>query len=312
MKIRPKTLSLIILTAALVAVSARTGSAFRLAGAQAESEIVPLSPTAGGENCASVATISTLPFNDSGNTTGAVDDIRLTGCSGFLSKPGPDHIYKFDVFAGNSLTFTVSTTSSDYDPAIYIRTACAQGSGSCVAFTDVGDLGQPDTLMVSNLAPGTYYFYVDSIYSEKEIGGFGPYTLSVTGTFGTPNNTKFFTVAPCRVLDTRDPAGPLGGPALAGGTARNFTIAGNCLIPPTAKSVSINATATQPNAQGHLVIFPAGAAIPNSSIINFRPGQTRANNAIVALGAGGALSVADGQPAGGTVHFILDVNGYFQ
>jgi len=45
--------------------------------------------------------------------------------------------------------------------------------------------------------------------------------------------------------------------------------------------------------------------------MNWRPGQTRANNAVISLGASGDITVHVDQ-ASGTVHFIIDVNGYFQ
>jgi hypothetical protein len=292
----------------LVAVFAQRGSS----QAAQSSVAAPLAVTAGGDTCAAPTVISTLPYNASGDTTGAADDIRLTGCSGFLGMGGADHIYSITVQSASNLTFTVTPTDVKYDPAIYLRTACAQGSGSCVARSDVGLGGQAETINVTGLPPGTYYFFVDSLYGADEVGGFGPYNISVTGTLGTPNNSSFFTLTPCRVLDTRDPAGAWGGPALSGGVVRTFTVANRCGVPPTAKSISINATITQPTAQGHLVIFPAGSAVPLASTINFRAGQTRANNAIVPLGVNGAISVVSGEPAGQTVHFILDVNGYFQ
>jgi hypothetical protein len=118
-------------------------------------------------------------------------------------------------------------------------------------------------------------------------------------------------VTPCRVADTRDPNGPYGGPALIAGATRTFTVGGQCQIPLTAKAISINVTVTGPTSIGFLTLFPGGTAAPLASTINFRAGQTRANNAIVPLGAGGTMSVVDGQPSG-TTHFILDVNGYFQ
>jgi hypothetical protein len=279
----------------------------------ASAPVSPSAVTAGGDTCASPTLISSLPFNDSGNTTGAADDIRITGCSGFLSMPGPDLIYTFDVFPGNNLTFMLTTTDSSYDPAIYIRTACPQTSGTCVAHSDTGGAGQPETIMISGLAPGTYYFYIDSVFSVDEIGGSGPYSLSVTGTFGVPNNTSFFTLTPCRLLDTRNAPGPLGGPALVGGGVRAFPITGGqCMVPSTAKAVSVNATVTEPTAQGHITLFPGGAPLPLASTINYRAGQTRANNAIVPLGTNGSVSAFCGLPAGNTTHFILDVNGYFQ
>ena len=47
------------------------------------------------------------------------------------------------------------------------------------------------------------------------------------------------------------------------------------------------------------------------SNINFTPGVTRANNAIVLLATnGGTINVKNG--SAGSVHFVLDVNGYFQ
>jgi hypothetical protein len=47
------------------------------------------------------------------------------------------------------------------------------------------------------------------------------------------------------------------------------------------------------------------------SSINYTAAQTRANNAIVVLNGLGELAVHCAQAAG-TVHFILDVNGYFE
>jgi hypothetical protein len=306
MKLQFRLLALSLLSVALLGTDASSGNAQAAANSRA---VTPLAVTAGGDTCAAVTPIPSLPFNDTGDTTGATDNIRLTGCAG-ISLEGPDHIYAFTVFAGNNLTFTLTTTDSEYDPAIYIRSACAQGTGSCVARADVGFGGQAETITVSGLAPGTYYFYIDSVYPEGDAAGEGHYSLSVTGTFGVPNNTSFYTLTPCRILDTRLDPGPLGGPALAAGSTRVFPIWNQCNVPPTAKSVSVNITVTQPTSAGHLILFPGGTP-PGVSAINFRAGQTRANNAIVPLSGTGTISVADGQGSG-TTHFILDVNGYFQ
>jgi len=119
---------------------------------------------------------------------------------------------------------------------------------------------------------------------------------------------SFFTVTPCRVADTREAVGPYGGPALSAGVERTFVIADQCGISPTARAVSFNVTVTQPGAPGHVILYPSGAPAPPVSAINFAAGQTRANNAIVPLGAGGTLAVVSAAPT----HFILDVNGYFE
>lgn len=134
---------------------------------------------------------------------------------------------------------------------------------------------------------------------------------SLSGLLTVSAPIPFFTATPCRVLDTRDPAGPWGGPALAANTDRTFTVIGRCGVPTTASAVSVNLTVTQPSAQGNLRLRPGGTALPLVSSINYSPGQTRANNAIVPLGEAGDIAVRCTQ-ASGTVHFILDVNGYFE
>jgi CSLREA domain-containing protein len=124
---------------------------------------------------------------------------------------------------------------------------------------------------------------------------------------------RFFTVAPCRVADTRNPPGPSGGPALAANTVRAFPVAGLCAIPSTATAVAINLAIVQPSDGGDLRVFPTGGVAPLASALNFRSGIVRANNAIVALGTGGQISVqCDMAAPAGSTQFLFDVFGYFQ
>lgn len=126
-----------------------------------------------------------------------------------------------------------------------------------------------------------------------------------------PLANDFHSVAPCRVADTRNPSGPYGAPPIAGLNERTFVMENRCGIPVGARAVAINITVTQPSKAGDLRFFPAGGPLPFASTINYRVGQTRANNAIVALGAGGDLTVHSDQPSG-TVQLIIDATGYFQ
>jgi uncharacterized repeat protein (TIGR01451 family) len=125
------------------------------------------------------------------------------------------------------------------------------------------------------------------------------------------NAVNFFTITPCRVIDTRTPAGPLGGPALGAGTDRTFTVIGTCGIPPTAKAISVNLAVTLPTVAGNLRLRPGGTTIPLVASIVYAAGQTRSNNALVPLNPSGQIGVYCAQ-ASGTVAFILDVNGYFE
>lgn len=117
---------------------------------------------------------------------------------------------------------------------------------------------------------------------------------------------RFYTVTPCRVVDTRASGG-----ALEASSKRTFEVAGTCGVPPTAKSVVLNVTAAEATEQGFLTIYEAGTSLPNTSSISYRAGQTRANNAIVALDPLGRLTVRCSQVSG-TAHVILDVSGYFE
>jgi hypothetical protein len=124
---------------------------------------------------------------------------------------------------------------------------------------------------------------------------------------------EFFSVTPCRVVDTRNPDGPTGGPALAGGQTRPFPVSGGtCGVPATAVAVSVNLTAVGAAAAGYLTLFAGDAQSPPLvSSINFTAGLTRANNAVVPLATDGSGTIKVTSGSVGAVDFVLDVNGYF-
>jgi hypothetical protein len=135
-----------------------------------------------------------------------------------------------------------------------------------------------------------------------------------SGYFYTPVTlpVAFYTLPPCRLVDTRQPSGPLGGPVLSSAETRAFLLQGVCGLPAAAKAVSVNLTVVQPTSPGFLKLYPSDGLAPLVSNVNFSPGQTRANNAVLVLATDGTdrLTVFNG--SNGTVHFILDVNGYFK
>lgn len=126
-----------------------------------------------------------------------------------------------------------------------------------------------------------------------------------------PVASLFYTLTPCRAVDTRNATGPYGGPAFSGNSDRTFALANRCGIPSTAKAVSLNVTVTQSTAAGVLRLYPGGTTVPLASAINYRAGQTRANNQYASLGSTGGLAVRCDQTSG-NVQVIIDVNGYFQ
>ncbi|MCM3875105.1 MAG: hypothetical protein NEA02_01665 [Thermoanaerobaculia bacterium] len=127
------------------------------------------------------------------------------------------------------------------------------------------------------------------------------------------NGATFHDLPPCRVLDTRNASGPdAAAPVLAAAFSRVLSPAGRCGIPASATALSVNVTVTSPTAAGSLVFYPGDAAVPNASTISFGPGQTRANNTILKMAENGSATVGVFNSAPGSVHLIVDVNGYFQ
>ena len=218
-----------------------------------------------------------------------------------------------DVLPSSLTLVSASATSGTALPNLLTNTVTWNGSipvGGAVTITIQAIVNAPNGTVISN--QGTFSY-------DSDGNGTNDATMSSDdpGLDGSTNPTTFmvgtsyFTVPPCRVLDTRNPNGAYGGPVLAAGADRTFTIAGQCNIPSAAKAVSVNLAVTQPTVAGNLRLYPAGTTLPLVSSINYAAGQTRSNNAIVPLNALGEMAVRCAQGSG-TAHFILDVNGYFE
>lgn len=121
----------------------------------------------------------------------------------------------------------------------------------------------------------------------------------------------FYTVSPCRVVDTRagqGTSGAFGPPALTGGSARSFPVtASPCGIPSTARAYSLNFTVVPRGPLSFLTAWPTGLSRPLVSTLNSFQGVILANAAIVPAGSGGAIDVY----ATDTTDVIIDINGYF-
>ena len=122
---------------------------------------------------------------------------------------------------------------------------------------------------------------------------------------------SFYTVAPCRLVDTRSADPSMGGPSISPGADRTFAVTGRCWVPSSARSLFVNVTVTEATSAGELVLFPVGAPAPPIASIAYSARQTRANNLIVPVGVLGQLAARCSQ-SGGSVHVIIDTSGYFQ
>jgi hypothetical protein len=118
---------------------------------------------------------------------------------------------------------------------------------------------------------------------------------------------EYFTVAPCRAVDTRS------GAPLQDGVPATFALKGVCGIPATARSVVLNLTVTTPTGAGDLTVYASDAAPPAFSTLPFPAGITRSLFAIVSLSndVDGEVTMQPSVAGNGEVHVLLDVMGYF-
>ncbi len=111
----------------------------------------------------------------------------------------------------------------------------------------------------------------------------------------------FYTLPPCRLVDTRTGA-PLGA-----GVRASFPAAGSCGIPEEARALAVNVTAIDASNAGSLTVFPSGAPLPTARSVSFGALQRRASGSIIALGVAGEIDAWSSS----ATHLVVDVTGYF-
>jgi hypothetical protein len=133
--------------------------------------------------------------------------------------------------------------------------------------------------------------------------------VDINGYFAAPGQggLNYYVSAPCRLADTRNPTGSLGGPSMTAGQTRSFPLAANCGIPGAAGAYSLNMTVVPQGPLGYLTTWPTGGTQPTVSTLNALKGQIVANMALVPGGTGGAINIFVTNPA----DVIIDTNGYF-
>ena len=128
-----------------------------------------------------------------------------------------------------------------------------------------------------------------------------------------PEGTSFTATAPARVLETRvgDGLSTADGQfnaigVRAGGSVTQLTVGGRVSVPASARAVVLSVTATGSTAAGFVTLFPCGGPIPTAATVNFVPGATVTNAAIVQTGPGGTVCFYTNTD----IDLIVDVHGY--
>ena len=178
--------------------------------------------------------------------------------------------------------FSDGGTSSAQNPA-HAFAAAGTGSGTCTARDSLGTAGS-----------------VSSSVTVVPAGGSGP--------------TAFFGLSPCRLVDTRNATGALGGPSIgpSGSPDRVLLLTGACGVPSDARSLVTNVTVTNAGAGGDLSLFGANGSPAGTTSVSFRAGVARANAGVVRLATDGSGTIRVRNNSAAPLDLILDVSGYFR
>jgi len=127
--------------------------------------------------------------------------------------------------------------------------------------------------------------------------------IDVNGYFApmTTGGLSLYGVTPCRVVDTRKPAGS---PPI---TSMDVAVSASaCGIPAGAQAHVLSVTVVPPAPLGYLTLWPQGQTRPVVSTLNAVDGAITSNMAIVPT-TNGTISAF----ASNSTHVVIDILGYF-
>ena len=117
-----------------------------------------------------------------------------------------------------------------------------------------------------------------------------------------PGALSLYSVAPCRVLDTRHAGGAFSGELTVD------VVNSLCGPPSTAQAYVFNATVVPRGSLGYLALWPDGQPQPVVSTLNATDAAITSNMAIVPAGTQGKI---DAFAASGITNLLLDISSYF-
>ena len=140
----------------------------------------------------------------------------------------------------------------------------------------------------------------------------GSVLVPLSSALGADGPYKFYSVVPCRILDTRAAGG---GGRFALGEIRNLRIATKCGIPTAARMAALNITVVGPATEGHITVYPFNpadpSAVPLTSTVNWTAGESAiANGSVVSLTNNPTYNISVAALA--SLDLIIDVTAYLQ
>ena len=238
-----------------------------------------------------------------GSTSNTVTQVVHPGSTTTVtSTPNPSTV-------GQSVTITATVGPSG--PPQPTGTVSFTSNGTAISGCTNVTLSNSLTALCTSSSLPTGTDIIVATYSGD--GNYGPSQGSVVQIVNpVPTAVKFVTLPPCRVVDTRNPNGTFGGPAIPGPQSPLVpAVGGRQSLRHSGQRRRLFAECHGRHHQGrlgYLTIWPTGEGQPIVSTLNSPDGRIKANAAIVPAGtSSGSVSVY----VTDTTNVILDINGYF-
>jgi hypothetical protein len=198
---------------------------------------------------------------------------------------------------GNAQAYSLNFAAVPMGPTLGFMTAWPAGQSRPL----VASLNDPTGTVLSNavVVPAGTGGAVN-VFTTDATG----LVIDINGYFAPPGagGLSLYTVPPCRVLDSRLPAGS---PPFS--ITRDVNVTGSpCSVPTAAQAFVFNATVVPPGPLGYITMWPQGQTLPLAATLNAYDGAVTNNMAIVPTTTG-SISVFPSAPT----HLVLDLFGFF-
>jgi hypothetical protein len=210
--------------------------------------------------------------------------------------------YDGGVVPASARAVVLNVTVTEGSAPSYLRVYPAGGAPPTASSLNFGAYETRPNLVTVAVGPG-------GLVSFANAAGHVHVIVDIEGYYaeGGTNGLRFTPSTPVRALDSRTATGGWSG-ALVAGAPRDLDVTS---VAPSAQAVAINVTVTASTKGSFLTAWPSAEPPPpppTVSNLNFGPGETVANLAIVRVGPNGKIRFAT---AVGSVHVIVDVVGSY-
>lgn len=245
-----------------------------------------------------------------------IDPVRVldtrTGLGAPAGRLAGGHVLTFDPALGDAIprsgvsAVLLNVTGTEPTEATHVR---VWPSGAPLPDTSSLNLvpgqSRPNQVVVPVGADGRVALYNQAGYTHL--------IVDVQGFYSTADGEEgggYHPLPSTRILDTRAPEWD--GHVYPLGPGEEIWLPVEDLTGSWPSAVDVNLTVTQPTRAGHLIAWPGDGEAPNVSNVNFAPGQTVPNHAVIPVTYDGdEPGIAIRNNTDGTAHLVVDLQGWY-